>query len=67
MVVCVTQMWLSMPTMMHESGPVAFSLSRAFFTSGVLGSVNLCGLEYIACSQHHTSWRKASCQHGTES
>jgi hypothetical protein len=40
MAVCVMQMWLSMPTRMHESGPLAFRLSRAFLTSGVLGRVS---------------------------
>lgn len=40
MVVWVTQMWLSMPTMMHDSGPVTLRLSSAFFTSGVLRNVS---------------------------
>ena len=35
-VVWVTQMWLSIPTMMQDSGPVASRESRAFWTSGVL-------------------------------
>lgn len=32
----MTQMWLSIPTMMQDNGPGALSESRAFFTSGVL-------------------------------
>lgn len=39
MAVCVTQMWLSMPTMMQANGPVALRLSSAFLTSGVLDYV----------------------------
>jgi hypothetical protein len=36
-VVCVTQMWLSIPTMMQERGPVALRASRDCLTCGVLG------------------------------
>jgi hypothetical protein len=36
----VTQMWLSMPTMMQDNGPVTLRLSKAVLTPGVLWHVS---------------------------